>query len=184
MSLAVGFIFGFSSFILVYLVYLYNRLVPMHNKIRNQWAQIDVQLKRRADLIPNLVATVRGYATHEQQTLEGVMYARNAYQNARSKEEAMMANGELSGLLSRLMAVSEQYPDLKANQGFLSLQSELSQIESRIGYARQFYNDVVLKYNDYVGIFPRILFIKLIGFREENFFTANEWERMPTRVEF
>ena len=126
----------------------YNSLVGLRNRVKDQWSQIDVQLKRRADLIPNLVETVKGYAKHEKSTFEDVVKARNAVANASTKEEEMKANGELSGVLNRLFALAEAYPELKANENFMSLQNDLKESEDKISMMRQFYNDTVLSYNE------------------------------------
>ena len=128
----------------------YNSLVSLRNKVKDQWAQIDVQLKRRADLIPNLVETVKGYAKHEKGTLEDVIKARNTFVSAKTPEEEMKAAGDLEKMVSKLFALAESYPDLKANENFMSLQNDLKDTEDKISYARQFYNDVVRKYNDKV----------------------------------
>ena len=148
----------------------YNSLVNLRNRVKDQWAQIDVQLKRRADLIPNLVETVKGYAKHEQGTLKDVIAARNAVNNASTKEEEMKANGELSQVLNRLFALAEAYPDLKANQNFMSLQNDLKETEDKISMMRQFYNDTVLTYNNKVQTIPSNIVAKLCHFKEEECF--------------
>lgn len=137
---------------------IWNRIVTLNNRIDNAWSQIDVQLKRRFDLIPNLLETVKGYASHEKETLEKVTAARTAGMNAQGPEQAAQAENMLTGALKSLFAVSEQYPDLKANQNFLALQEELTATEDKIAYSRQFYNDAVLKFNNMIQTFPGLLF--------------------------
>lgn len=140
-----------------YAIALWNKIVRLSNRIDNAWSQIDVQLKRRFDLIPNLVETVKGYASHEKETLEKVTAARTAGMNAQGPEQAAQAENMLTGALKSLFAVAEQYPDLKANQNFLALQEELTATEDKIAYSRQFYNDAVLKFNNMIQTFPGLL---------------------------
>ena len=168
----------------VYLVMTYNGLVALRNRIENSWAQIDVQLKRRYDLIPNLVETVKGYAAHEAQTLEAVIQARNMAINAQGAHDQANAENMLTGALKSLFAVSEAYPDLKANQGFLQLQEELTGTEGRIAYARQFFNDVVNKYNTKIQSFPAVLIARQMGFTEREYFEADDDSRGPVQVQF
>ena len=163
---------------------VYNNLISLRNKVKDQWAQIDVQLKRRFDLIPNLVETVKGYAKHESETLENVVKARNSYTTAATPEEQMKADGELTQAISKLFALSESYPDLKANTNFQQLQSELTETEDKIQYARQFYNDEVMKYNNKVEMFPSNIVANLFKFNKETFFEANEKERENVQVKF
>jgi LemA protein len=162
----------------------YNSLVSLRNRIENAWAQIDVQLKRRYDLIPNLVETVKGYATHEQETLQSVIEARNMAQSATTVHDQAQAENMLTGALKSLFAVSEAYPDLKANQGFLQLQEELTGTEGRIAYARQFYNDTVYKYNTKIQAFPGLVFAKMFNFTEREYFETDDETRGPVQVEF
>jgi LemA protein len=162
----------------------YNSLVSLRNRIENAWAQIDVQLKRRYDLIPNLVETVKGYASHEQETLQGVIEARNMAQSATNVQDQAAAENVLSGALKSLFAVTEAYPDLKANQGFLQLQEELTGTEGRIAYARQFFNDVVNKYNTKIQSFPAVLIARQMGFTEREYFEADDDSRGPVQVQF
>ncbi|MBE6502518.1 MAG: LemA family protein [Methanobrevibacter thaueri] len=166
------------------LIHMYNNLVGLRNRVKNSYAQIDVQLKRRNDLIPNLVETVKGYAGHEKGVLEEVTKARTGVMNASTVEEASAADNQLTGALKTLFAVAENYPDLKANSNFQQLQNELSDTEDKISYARQFYNDVVLKYNNACQQFPSSLMARLFGFKEETFFEAPESEREVPKVEF
>ena len=140
--------------LVLYVIGAYNGLVMARNKVKDQWAQIDVQLKKRVDLIPNLVETVKGYAKHEKGTLEAVINARNAFASANTPAEEIEANNQITGALNKLFALSESYPELKANENFLSLQTDLKDIEEKISYARQFYNDTVLSYNNKVEMFP------------------------------
>ena len=162
----------------------YNGLVVLRNRVRNQWSQVDVQLKRRFDLIPNLAETVKGYAAHEKETLEAVMAARSKAVSAGTVEEAASADGELSKALSRLLAVSENYPDLKANANFTELQNTLADTENKIAHARQFYNDTVMKYQNKREMFPTNLLAGLFGFKEEPYFKAEEAERENVKAAF
>ena len=156
--------------LIMYVISVYNKLVKNRNKVKDGWAQIDVQLKRRADLIPNLVETVKGYAKHESETLEAVIQARNSFNTAGSVEEEINANNQITGALNKLFALSESYPDLKANTNFLSLQNDLKDVEEKISYARQFYNDIVLSYNNLIQMFPSNIIASLFKFKEEKFF--------------
>lgn len=166
------------------LVVLYNGLVKLRNRIENAWAQIDVQLKRRYDLIPNLVETVKGYASHERETLEAVTQARNMAVNAQGVGEQAQAENVLSGALKSLFAVSEAYPDLKANQNFLNLQEELTGTEGRIAYARQFYNDTVLRYNTKIQTFPAVVIAGMMRFTAREYFEAEPESRESVQVSF
>jgi len=171
-------------FVIVTIVHMYNNLVGLRNRVQNSYAQIDVQLKRRNDLIPNLVETVKGYAAHEKGVLEEVTKARTGVMNASTVEETSAADNQLTGALKSLFAVAENYPDLKANSNFQQLQGELSDTEDKIAYARQFYNDVVLKYNNTCQQFPSSILAKMFGFKEETFFEAPESERAVPEVKF
>ena len=162
----------------------YNKLVDLRNRVKDQWAQIDVQLKRRFDLIPNLVETVKGYAKHESETLEAVIEARNTYVSATTPEAQMKADGDLEKAISKLFALTESYPDLKANTNFQHLQQELTETESKIASARQFYNDTVLMYNNKVEMVPSNIIASLFKFKKEAFFEANEAERENVQVKF
>lgn len=163
---------------------IYNSLVGKRNKVKNSWSQIDVQLKRRFDLIPNLLETVKGYAAHEKTTFEQVTEARTKYLSAGTPSDMMKANGELTQVLSRLFAVAEAYPELKANTNFQELQAELSKTEDKISFARQFYNDVVMDYNNAVQMFPSSFIASLFSFREETFFNIDESEKSVPQVKF
>ena len=171
-------------FIIIYIIMVYNKLVTLRNLVRDQWAQIDVQLKRRFDLIPNVVNTVKGYAKHESETLENVIKARNTYLTANTKEEEMKADGELTNAISKLFALTESYPDLKANENFIKLQNELSETENKIAASRQFYNDTVLMYNDKTELFPSNIVAGLFHFKKESFFQAQDQERKNVEVKF
>jgi LemA protein len=166
------------------LIFLYNSLISTRNKVRNSWGQIDVQLKRRFDLIPNLVQTVKGYAKHERSTFEEVTSARTKYLSSNTPEDMMKANGELTQVLGKLFAVVEAYPQLKANTNFLELQGELSKTEDKISYARQFYNDVVMDYNNSVQMFPSSLIASLFSFKEEAFFNVDVAEKGVPQIKF
>ena len=173
--------------IVVWLFAIYNGLVRLRNQTKNAWAQIDVQLKRRHDLIPNLVETVKGYAAHERQTLEAVTQARNIAQGAVGKGvgEQAKAEGELSGALSRLLAVVERYPDLKANQNFLALQEELSSTENKISFSRQFYNDATMSFNTKVQSVPTNIIAGMFNFKAAEFFQVESAEdRAVPQVKF
>ena len=181
---AVLIILGVIVLFAIILVVLYNGLVKLRNRIENAWAQIDVQLKRRYDLIPNLVETVKGYASHERETLEAVTNARNMAVNAQGPQAQAQAENMLSGALKSLFAVSEAYPDLKANQNFLNLQEELTGTEGRIAYARQFYNDSVFKYNTKIQTFPAVLIAGMLRFTAREYFEAEDEARGPVQVSF
>jgi LemA protein len=163
---------------------MYNSLVVLRNRVRNAWSQIDVQLKRRYDLIPNLVETVKGYAAHEKEIFERVAEARNQAINARGAADTARANNMLSDTLKTLFAVAEAYPDLKANQNFLALQEELSATENKIAFSRQFYNDTVLAYNTGIETFPRNVLAGMFNFKEEQLFQIPESEKAAPKVSF
>lgn len=153
-------------------------------KIEEAWSGIDVQLKRRIDLIPNLVETVKGYAEHEKELFDRVTKARAAVINASNHKDAMEANNQLTGALKSLFAVAEAYPDLKAQEGFIKLQEELSDTESKIAYSRQFYNSVVRDFNSKLVMFPSNIVAKILGLKQEEFFEAQEGERESVKVSF
>jgi len=168
----------------LYAVFSYNGLVSLRNRIENAWAQIDVQLKRRYDLIPNLVETVKGYASHERETLDAVIEARNAGMTASGPHDQAEAENQITGALKSLFALSEAYPDLKANQNFSQLQEELTGTEGRIAYARQFYNDTVYRYNTKIQSFPSNVLARTFRFSEREYFEADDESRGPTQVRF
>lgn len=170
--------------VVLLVIFFYNGLVGKRNKVKNSWSQIDVQLKRRFDLIPNLVETTKGYAAHERGTFEEVTSARTKYLSSNTPEDMMKANGELTAVLGRLFAVAEAYPDLKANTNFLQLQSELSKTEDKISFTRQFYNDVAMEYNNSVQMFPSSVIASLFKFREEPFFDVDESQKSVPNIKF
>jgi LemA protein len=171
--------------LLLYVIATYNGLVKLRNRIEAAWAQIDVQLKRRYDLIPNLVETVKGYAAHERATLDAVITARNAAMAAPSgSHQQAQAENAISGALRQLFALSEAYPDLKANQNFGQLQEELTSTEDRIAYSRQFFNDSVLKYNSKIQAFPGVILANAMGFKPREYFEADDDSRGPVQVTF
>lgn len=151
----------------------YNKLVKMRNRVKNAWSQIDVQLQRRFDLIPNLVDTVKGYMTHEQVTLTQIAELRTSWAGAKTVADKSELNNQLSSALKTIMAVSEHYPELKANQNFIALQTELSNTENKISHSRQFYNDTVTMYNDKTQMFPSNILAGLFGFKQESLFTLD-----------
>jgi LemA protein len=167
-----------------FVVAAYNRLVRLRNRIEAAWSQIDVQLKRRYDLIPNLVETVKGYAAHERETLEAVIQARQQAQAAEGVAEQAQAENVLTGALRQLFAVSEAYPQLRANENFLALQEELTGTESRIAFARQFYNEQVLAYDNTRETFPTNLIAGAFNFKDKEYFEIEEASRQPVQVDF
>jgi LemA protein len=175
---------GVVVLLAVFVIGIYNGLVQGRMRVREAWSGIDVQLKRRSSLIPNLVETVRGYASHERETLESVTRARAQLDNAGTAQQAAQANNMLTQALRSLFAVAEAYPDLKANQNFLQLQSELTDTEDKIAYARQFYNRNVLSYNTSTSTFPSVLLANMFGFQPEQFFEAEDEAREDVRVSF
>ncbi len=174
----------FTLIIIGIVAFFYNKFVTFRNKVENSWAQIDVQLKKRFDLIPNLVSTVKGYAKHEKGLFEEVTKLRSSIKNTKSREEYMEKNNQLTNTLKSLFAVAENYPDLKANENFLELQRELSEIEDKIAYSRQFYNDTVYMYNTAIQKFPGVIFAKVFGFKENKLFEASEKEKESVKVSF
>ena len=163
---------------------LYNNLVKLRNMVDNAWAQVDVQLQRRLDLIPNLVETVKGYAAHERGTLDEVTQARAAVANAGTPADKMAADNMLTGALKSLFAVAEAYPDLKANVNFQQLQSQLAETEDKISYMRQSYNDTVMKYNTAIQTFPAVLFAGMMGFSQRESFDAAAGSDVAPKVQF
>ena len=180
-------IIGIVVVLILWFVFIFNGLVRLRNQVKNAWAQIDVQLKRRHDLIPNLVETVKGYKDFERATLEAVTKARNVAQQAIGQGVGAQAKaeGELSGALTRLLAVVERYPDLKANQNFLALQEQLTSTENKISFSRQFYNDSVLNYNNKTQMFPSNIVAAMTGFKQGEFFEVEKAEeREVPKVSF
>jgi len=171
-------------FILLWFFSYYNRVIRYENQIDNAWAQIDVQLKRRADLIPNLMETVKGYMNHERQTLENVTKARSAIMTAKTPQESIDADNMLTGALKTLFAVAESYPDLKANQNFLQLHDELTHTEDKIAYSRQHFNDTVLTFNNTIETFPGNIFANMMGKKERQMLQIPEASKEVPKVSF
>jgi LemA protein len=177
-------VLGIVVIFLFWIVYLYNRMVTLRNRINNAWSQIDVQIRRRYDLIPNLVETVKGYAAHEKEVLEKVAELRSRAMGATNPKDAADANNMLSSTLKTLFAVAENYPQLKANENFMRLQEELSATENKIAFARQFYNDVVMDYNATIQQFPQTIIASMFNFKARDFFTAPAEEKEAPKVKF
>ena len=175
---------GIVAFLLIALAVSYDRFVRQRNLIKNSWANVDTELRRRYDLIPNLVETVKGYAAHEKEIFEKVAEARNAAISAKSVPDQAQAENQITGALRQLFAVVENYPDLKANQNFLALQEELTATEGRIAFARQFYNDSVLAYNNKVQQFPSRIVAGMFNFTPREFFQVEEGATGPVNVQF
>lgn len=178
------YVVGIIVLIALYAVALYNRLVVFRNRIDNAWSQIDVQLRRRYDLIPNLVETVKGYATHEREVFERVTQARAGAIAAGTVGEQGKAENMLTQALRSLFAVAENYPQLRASENFMQLQEELSGTESKIAFARQFYNDTVLRFNNTISVFPNAVVAGTFSFKSQEFFEIDEASRGPVKVEF
>jgi LemA protein len=169
----------------IFFVGMYNSLVQLRNRAKNAWSQIDVQLKRRYDLIPNLVETAKGYMVHERETLTAITDARSRAMGAGTVHDRGVAEGQLSGAISRFMLVVENYPDLKANQNFLALQEELTSTENKISFARQAYNDAVLFFNNKIEMFPSNVIAGMFNFRQQEFFEVEEpAQREAPKVQF
>ena len=177
-------VIGLVALLLIGGILVYNRLVGLHNRVDNGWSQIDVQLRRRYDLIPNLVETVRGYASHERELFEDVTEARTRAIDANAVPDQAQAENQITRGLRQLFAVAENYPELKANENFLALQEELTGTESKIAYARQFYNDQVMRLNTLIGSFPSNLVARTFGFRDREFFDIEDPVRGPSVVDF
>ena len=171
-------------FILSFIAGSFNTLVKLRNRVMDQWAQIDVQLKKRFDVIPNLVETVKAYAKHESGTFEAVVAARNSFTTATTPEAEMKASGELTQALGKIFALAEAYPDLKANTNFLQMQTDLKEIEDKIAYARQFYNDSVLSYKNKLEMFPTNIVASMFNFVPKPFFEVTAQEREVTKVSY
>ncbi len=177
-------VLGFLVILALFVWGAYNGLVTSRMHVRESWSGIDVQLKRRSSLIPNLVETVKGYAAHEREVFENVTKARAALMGATDAKSAAEANNQLTGALKTLFAVAENYPQLRASENFMQLQKELSDIESKIAYARQFYNSNTMSYNTKIQIFPNVLIAGLFGFKPADFFAATEEEKADVKVSF
>jgi len=174
----------FVLLVIAFVAYYYNKIIRLENRIDNAWAQIDVQLKRRADLIPNLVESVKGYMEHEKSVLENVTKARSALMNAKTPQDNIKANNQLTSALKTLFAVAENYPTLKANENFLQLQDELTHTEDKISYARQHYNDNVLAFNNAIETFPGRTFAHRMGKKERQMLEIPEEARETPKVSF
>ena len=170
--------------LIIYVISVYNSLVGLKNNVEDQYSQIDVELKRRFDLVPNLIETVKGYTKHESSTFKEVVEARNTYANANGMGEQLKADGELSNAINKLFALAESYPELKANENFIQLQNELAEIEQKIVYARGFYNDSVLKLNNKIEMFPSNIIASMFGFKKREYFEASGNERENVKVKF
>lgn len=175
---------GLIALVGVYFWSLYNALVSLKTNIEEGWSQIDVQLKRRADLIPNLVESVKAYAKHEKTVFNDVTKARSAMMGAKTLSGKAQASDMLSSALGKLIAVAEAYPQLKANENFVQLQKELSDTEDKVAYSRQYYNNLIRDYNEKIRTFPNTLFNESMGFKEQEFFLASEGERKSVKVDF
>src|SRR5919201_4636140 len=182
--LALSILVGIVVLLLLVGIWTFNRLVSLRNRVDNGWSQIDVQLRRRYDLIPNLVESVKGYAAHEREVFEDVTNARTRAMDASSVPDQAQAENQITRGMRQLLAVAENYPELKANQNFLVLQEELTATESKIAYARQFYNDEVLRLNTLIGSFPSNVIAGMFGFRPREFFEIDEPARGPATVDF
>ena len=180
----VEWIWAIIALVIIIIIATYNKLISLRNRVKNSWAQIDVQLKKRFNLIPNLVDTVKGYAKHEKTVLTEITKARNMMQKAKDVNAKAAAENQLSGALKSLFAVAENYPDLKASQNFLQLQEELSGMESKIAYARQFYNDMVMRFNTAIQVFPTNIFANMLKFTEQQHFETAGKERENVKVKF
>ncbi len=184
LDIGIWVIVGLAVVVALWAIFTYNRLVRFRNRIDAAWAQIDVQLRRRYDLVPNLVETVKGYAAHERETLETVVQARQQAIDASGIEDQAAAENLLTHALRQIFALAEAYPDLKANQNFLALQEELTGTESRIAFARQFYNDQVLVYDNSLEMFPSNLIAGRFNFQPRPYFEAEDVSRDAVRVDF
>jgi LemA protein len=180
----IGVIVAIVLLALIIFVTMYNGLVRSRNRVKEAWSGIDVQLRRRASLVPNLVETVKGYASHERETFEEVTRARSAVEQAGTIPDAAAANNMLTGALRHLFAVAENYPELRASENFRDLQNELSDIEEKIAFSRQFYNTNVLDYNNRLQTVPTVFIANTFGFTREEFFEADEEGRAEVRVDF
>ena len=176
-------VLGIVGVLLLYAILTFNRLVRHRNRVENAWSGIDVQLRRRYDLIPNLIETVKGYATHERELFEQVTRARTQAIEAGTVGDQAQAERQVTQSLGRLLAVAEAYPQLRANENFLALQEELTATESKIAFARQFYNDQVMRFNTIIQQFPSVIIARLTGFREREFFETEEDSRGVVAVD-
>jgi len=179
-----GILIGLLVLVVLATIYYVNRIIVLGNRVENAWSQIDVQLKKRVDLIPNLVETVKGYMKHEKEAIEAVTKARERMMKAGSNEERLKANNQAANALKTVFALAENYPKLRANENFMMLQEELSAVENKIAYARQFYNDSILSYNDLASTFPGVMFAGMLGKTKKKHLEITEKEREPVKVKF
>lgn len=177
-------ILSIIAVLVIYSIVIFNNLVTKRNRVKDSWSQIDVQLKRRFDLIPNLVSTVKGYTQYEGDTLQKVVEARNGFMKAATPQEALKANGELTELLGKLSVIVERYPNLKANESYNNLQNQLVETENKISFARQFYSDVVMLYNNEVQSFPSNIIAAIFDFKVAPYFEADSTERKNIEIKF
>lgn len=179
-----SYVLGILVLAVLVFVYYFNRIITLANRVKNAWAQIDVQLKKRADLVPNLVETVKGYAKHEKGIMTAVTQARAAMMGATTIKDKAKADNMLSSALKSILALAENYPQLRANENFKLLQEQLDGIESKIAFSRQFYNDSVLDYNNFITVIPGLLFARMFGKQEAEYFRVEEAERAAPKVKF
>lgn len=177
-------VLGILVVVVIFVIITYNDLVRLRNKVKNSFAQIETQLQRRFDLIPNLVETVKGYASHEKELLESITASRAGFMNAGSNGEKLEMDNQLTSGLKTLFAVAENYPELKANENFINLQEELTEAEDKVAYSRQFYNDAVTIYNNKIQMFPGNIVAGMFGFREETLFTSDEGAKEVPKIKF
>jgi len=179
-----GLLIGLTILVVLIVVYYINRIIRLGNRVENAWSQIDVQLKKRVDLVPNLVEAVKGYMKHEKNMITKVTEARERMLGAKTNEEKIKADKQISGALKTIFALAENYPKLRANENFMMLQEELSGIENKIAYSRQFYNDSILAYNNLVSTFPGMMFAKMLGKKKKKHLEITTVERKPVKVKF
>ncbi len=175
---------GVVAVVVLFVIFLYNSLIRLRNQVKNSFAQIDVQLKRRNDLIPNLIESVKGYMKHERELLENVTKARTSIMSAKTMEGKAKASNMMSETLKSIFAVSENYPTLRANENFIQLQEEITGTENKISYARQHYNDIVMAFNTKIETFPNSIFARQLKFGKESLFEASAEERKNVKVKF
>ncbi|MEX2007612.1 MAG: LemA family protein [Candidatus Levyibacteriota bacterium] len=175
---------GTAALAVFFVLFIYNSLVSAKVKVSEAFSHIDVQLKRRIDLIPNLIESVKGYVKHEKEVLENVTKARTSLMKAKSPQEKAESDNMLTDTLKSLFAVAENYPNLKANENFLKLQDELSDTENKIAYARQFYNSTVMDFNTKIQVFPNVLIAGMLGFKQADFFQGSQEDKKPIKVSF
>ena len=179
-----GLLIGLIVLVVLVVVYYINRIIRLGNRVDNAWSQIDVQLKKRVDLVPNLVEAVKGYMKHEKDVISKVTKARERMLGAKTDEEKVDANNQMTGALKTIFALAENYPKLRANENFMMLQEELAGVENKIAYSRQFYNDSILTYNNLVSTFPGLMFAGMLGRKKKKHLEITEAERKPVKVKF